>query len=73
MAASVSPKDRSIIAQDERRTNFWGDLSVQAFRDAGTSAGAAPVGSNISASQFTWDPQQPGLLVKRRETWRLGG
>ena len=55
------PSDASIIPQDQGRPNFCIDVSVQAFKDGG--AGAVPVGSNIRASNSTWDPQQPGLLV----------
>ncbi len=60
---AACPNGPSIIPLDQSRTNFCINLSVQAFTDAGTSAGAVPVGANIRASQFTWDPQQPGLLV----------
>jgi len=55
------PTDASIIPQDQGRSNFCIDVTVQAYMDSGT--GAAPVGANIRASNFTWDPQQPGLLV----------
>ncbi len=60
---AACPNHPSVIPQDVGRTNFCVDLSVQAFKDAGTRAGAAPVGANIRASQSNWDPQQPGLLV----------
>jgi hypothetical protein len=53
--------DPTIIKQDQGRSNFCIDVSVQPYKDAG--AGAAPIGANIRASNFTWDPQQPGLLV----------
>jgi hypothetical protein len=59
---ATCPTDASIIAQDQGRSNFCIDVSVQAFKDGGS--GAVPVGANIRASNFTWDPQQPGLLVK---------
>ena len=55
------PTDASIIKQDQGRSNFCIDVSVQAYKDTG--AGATPVGANIRASNFTWGPQQPGLLV----------
>ena len=55
------PSDASIIPQDRGRSNFCIDVSVQAYKDSG--GGAVPVGSNMRASKFTWDPQQPGLLV----------
>ena len=57
------PTDASIIKQDQGRSNFCIDVSVQAYKDTGTGAGASAVGVNIRASNFTWDPQQPGLLV----------
>ncbi len=60
---AACPKDPSVIQADVGRTNFCVDLSVQAFTDSGDAAGAVPVGTNIRASRFTWDPQQPGLLV----------
>jgi hypothetical protein len=60
--------DPSIIPQDVGRTNFCIDVSVQPYTDAGTTAGASAVGGNIRASNFTWDPQQPGLLVKKDGT-----
>ena len=59
---ATCPTDASIIPQDQGRSNFCIDVSVQAFKDGGS--GAAPVGTNMRASNFTWDPQQPGLLVK---------
>ena len=72
---AACPNDKSIIAQDVGRTNFCIDVSVQAYKDDGT--GAAPVGSNIRASNDTWDPQQPGLLVNADGTTtdlqKLGG
>jgi len=55
------PTDPSIIPQDQGRSNFCIDVSVQPYKDSG--AGAVQVGKNIRASNFTWDPQQPGLLV----------
>jgi len=53
--------DASIIPQDRGRANFCINTTVQAYSDSG--AGAVAVGSNIRASNATWDPQQPGLLV----------
>ena len=58
---AACPSDGSIIPPDQGRSNFCIDVSVQPYKDSGS--GAAPVGSNIRASNFTWDPQQPGLLV----------
>jgi hypothetical protein len=58
------PNNSSVIPQDVGRSNFCIDVSVQPYKDSGASTGAAAVRSNIRASNFTWDPQQPGLLVK---------
>jgi len=58
---AICPTDDSIIKQDQGRSNFCIDVSVQPYKDTG--AGAMPVGANVRASSFTWDPQQPGLLV----------
>jgi hypothetical protein len=73
--ATCPDGDSSIIPQDVGRSNFCIDLSVQAFKDSLT--GAIPIGSNIRASNFTWDPQQPGLLVNKDGTTtdlqKLGG
>ncbi|HKB33690.1 MAG TPA: sialidase family protein [Candidatus Dormibacteraeota bacterium] len=55
------PADASIIKQDRGRSNFCIDVSVQPYEDSGS--GATAVGANIRASNYTWDPQQPGLLV----------
>ncbi len=55
------PTDASIIPQDQGRSNFCIDVSVQPYKDAG--AGAVPVGANIRASNNSWDPQQPGLGI----------
>jgi len=57
------PNDPSIIPQDVGRSNFCIDVSVQPYKDSGSGAVAA--GSNIRASNDTWDPQQPGLLVNK--------
>ena len=58
---AACPSDKSIITQDVGRTNFCIDTTVQPYHDGGT--GATAVGPNIRASKYTWDPQQPGLLV----------
>lgn len=58
---AACPSDQSIIAADRGRSNFCVDVSVQPYKDSGS--GAVAVGSNIRASNYTWDPQQPGLLV----------
>ncbi len=69
------PSDGSIIQQDQGRSNFCIDVSVQPYKDKG--AGAVTKGANIRASNFTWDPQQPGLQVNPDGTTtdlqKLGG
>jgi hypothetical protein len=60
--ATCPAGDPSIIPADVGRSNFCIDVSVQPFKDLGK--GAAPVGANVRGSSFTWDPQQPGLLIK---------
>jgi hypothetical protein len=55
------PADSSVLPTDVGRHNFCIDVSLQAFTDSG--AGAVPVGHNVRASQFTWDPEQPGQTV----------
>jgi hypothetical protein len=55
------PADGSVLPADVGRQNFCIDVSLQAFRDSG--AGAVPVGGNVRASQFTWDPEQPGQTI----------
>jgi hypothetical protein len=52
------PSDASVLPADIGRTNFCVDTTLQAYKDPGS--GAVPVGSNVRASQFTWDPEQPG-------------
>jgi hypothetical protein len=72
---AVCPSDASIIPQDQGRSNFCINTTVQAYKDSG--AGAVAVGSNIRASKATWDPQQPGLLVNAdgstTDLQKLGG
>jgi len=55
------PSDASIIPQDRGRSNFCIDVSVQPYKDSGS--GAVLSGPNIRASDFSWDPQQPGLGI----------
>jgi hypothetical protein len=52
------PNDASVLPPDVGRKNFCIDTSLQAYKDTGS--GAAPVGSNLRVTQFTWDPEQPG-------------
>jgi len=57
------PNDSSILPADRGRTNFCIDVSLQAYKDAGTVAGAVPAGGNARITNFSWDPQQPGQTV----------
>ena len=58
---AACPSDNSVLAEDQGRSNFCIDVSLQAYKDAG--AGAVAVGGNVRASQFTWDPEQPGQTI----------
>jgi hypothetical protein len=40
-------------------TNTCIAVTVQAYSDSGTAAGAVPVGMNVGLSQYAWDPEQP--------------
>jgi hypothetical protein len=60
---AACPNDPSVLPADVGRENFCIDVSLQAFRDQGTLAGAVPVGGNVRVSQFTWDPEQPGQTI----------
>ena len=55
---AACPSDPSILPADVGRTNFCINTTVQAYKDSGS--GAVAIGSNIRASKYTWDPQQPG-------------
>ncbi len=57
------PNDPSILPDHRGDANTCIDVSLQAFKDSGTAAGAVPVGANVRVSQFTWDPDQPGQKV----------
>jgi hypothetical protein len=57
------PNDPSVLPEDVGKQNFCIDVSLQAFKDQGTPAGAAKVGGNVRVSQFTWDPEQPGQTI----------
>jgi hypothetical protein len=40
-------------------TNTCIKVTLQAYSDTGTAAGAARVGSNVNLSEYAWDPEQP--------------
>jgi hypothetical protein len=58
---SVCPRDKGVLTEDQGRSNFCIDVSVQPYKDRG--AGAVPVGGNVRASLSTWDPEQPGQTI----------
>jgi hypothetical protein len=60
---AVCPSDDSIIAAHQGAANTCIDVSLQAYKDSGTAAGAVPVGGNVRVSQFSWDPDQPAQKV----------
>jgi hypothetical protein len=55
---AACPNDPSILPQHVGDANTCIDISLQAYKDSGTSAGAVTVGANVRVSQFTWDPDQ---------------
>lgn len=57
------PADPSILPAHAGAANTCIDVSLRAYKDTGTSAGAAPVGGNVRVSHFTWDPDQPQQKV----------
>ena len=57
------PSDKSILPDHQGRSNFCIDVSVQPYKDAGAGAGAVAVGGNVRASEFAWDPEQPGQTI----------
>ncbi|MDX6424743.1 MAG: hypothetical protein QOD52_148 [Gaiellaceae bacterium] len=40
-------------------TNTCIAVTLQAYSDSGTAAGAVRVGANVNLSQYAWDPEQP--------------
>ena len=55
------PTDSSVLAGHRGASNTCIDVTVQAYRDTG--GGAVAVGGNVRASQYSWDPDQPGQTV----------
>jgi hypothetical protein len=60
---AACPSDPSVLRAHRGRPNTCIDISLQAYKDRGTSAGAVPVGGNVRVSRFTWDPDQPQQRV----------
>jgi hypothetical protein len=67
------PDDPSILPGHVGDANTCIDISLQAYKDEGTAAGAAPVGGNVRVSQFTWDPDQPQQTVDRINQYACAG
>jgi hypothetical protein len=61
--AACPTGDPAIIASHWGDANTCIDVSLQAYKDSGTAAGAVPVGGNIRVSQSSWDPDQPDQKV----------
>jgi hypothetical protein len=60
---AACPTDASILPAHRGAANTCIDVSLQAYKDAGTAAGATGVGGNVRVSQFSWDPDQPAQKV----------
>jgi hypothetical protein len=60
---AACPSDPSILAAHQGDANTCIDVSLQPYKDAGTAAGATPVGGNVRVTEFAWDPDQPGQKV----------
>ena len=58
---TACPNDRSVLPADVGRTNFFIDVSLQAYKDAG--GGATPMLANVRITDFTWDPMNPAQHV----------
>jgi hypothetical protein len=61
--AACPSGDPAIIASHWGDANTCIDVSLQAYKDSGTAAGAVPVGGNKRVSQSSWDPDQPAQKV----------
>jgi hypothetical protein len=60
---AACPNDASIIPSHRGEANTCIDVSLQAYKDSGTAAGAVVIGGNLRASEFSWDPDQPDQKV----------
>jgi hypothetical protein len=60
---AVCPSDPSVRSQDVGRANFCIDVTLQAYKDTGTAAGATPVLANVRITDATWDPMNPDQKV----------
>jgi hypothetical protein len=60
---AACPSDSTIIAAHQGASNTCIQLSLRAYKDDGTSAGAHTVGGNVRVSGIAWDPDQPAQTV----------
>jgi hypothetical protein len=61
----------TVLATHRGAANTCIDVSVQAYRDAGS--GAVAVGGNVRASRYAWDPDQPGQTVDGLSQYACAG
>jgi hypothetical protein len=59
----LCPSDPSIIPAHVGAANTCINVSLQPYKDSGTTTGAVPVGGNVRVSRFGWDPDQPSQKV----------
>jgi hypothetical protein len=60
---AACPSDASILPAHQGAANTCIAVSLQAYRDTGSSGGAHKVGSNVNISRFAWDPDQPAQKI----------
>ena len=60
---AACPTDASILPAHQGASNTCIAVSLQAYKDTGSSAGAEPVGGNVNISSYRWDPDQPGQAI----------
>jgi hypothetical protein len=60
---AACPSDASILPAHQGALNTCIGVSLQAYRDTGSSAGAQPVGGNVNISSYRWDPDQPAQAI----------
>jgi hypothetical protein len=70
---AACPSDATILPQHSGAANTCIAVSLQAYKDAGTAAGAVPVGGNANISQYLWDPDQPGQKVDGLSQYACAG
>jgi hypothetical protein len=53
----VCPNDKSVALENVGRANTCIDVSLQAYKDDGTTV--SPVGTNARITDYAWDPSEP--------------